>query len=257
MTKQTTRKLEYTHNPSVLFAAFELSNSEWKLAFSVGLGQKARRRNIPAGGLKRLEAEFAAAKKRFSLKDNCEVVSCYEAGRDGLWLHRYLTQSGIKNLVVDSSSIEVNRKARRAKADGLDVEKLLTMIIRYHHGEHKVWSVLSVPSVEEEDRRQLHRELRTLKKERTRTANRIRGLLASQGIRLGPDWDLSDERLEEIRLWDGSPLPPGLRSRTAREWEHMLFLEQQVRTLESQRRKALKRLAWISTENNSHKPGMF
>jgi transposase len=114
------------------------------------------------------------------------------------------------------------------------------MLIRYHYGEHKVWSVVRVPSVEEEDRRQLHRELRTLKKERTRTINRIRGLLASQGIRLGTKVDLSEKQLRELRLWDGSELLPGLRDRITREWEHILFLKAQVATLESQRRGALR-----------------
>ena len=149
MTKQTTRMKEYSQNQTVLFTAFELGNSEWKLGFSVGLGQKARMRTIQAGDSKRLQREFAAAKKRFGLDGKCRIVSCYEAGRDGFWLHRYRAQSGVENLVVDSSSIEVNRKARRAKADGLDVAKLLTMLIRYHHGEHKVWSVVRAPSVED------------------------------------------------------------------------------------------------------------
>ena len=95
-------------------------------------------------------------------------------------------------------------------------------------------------NIEEEDRRQLHRELRALKKERTRTINRIRGLLASQGIRLGAKVDLSEKQLGELRLWDGSGLMPGLSGRITREWEHMLFLKKQVAALESQRRSALR-----------------
>jgi transposase len=169
------RPLQYTVKRQTLFMAFELATSEWKLGFSVGLGQKGRRRSIPARNLEKLAGEIEAARKRFRLGENTLVVSCYEAGRDGFWLHRYLEQMGIRNLVVDSSSIEVKRRARRAKTDRMDVEKLLTMLMRYEYGERKVWSVVRVPSVEDEDRRQFHRELRTLNKEKNRTTNRIRG----------------------------------------------------------------------------------
>jgi transposase len=131
MTKKTTRNQQYSEIRPTLFMAFELGMSEWKLGFTIGLGQKARRRTITAGNLEKVQREIVAAKKRFELPETAEVVSCYEAGRDGFWLHRYLTQSGIGNLVVDSASIEVNRRKRRAKTDRLDVEKLLTMLIRY------------------------------------------------------------------------------------------------------------------------------
>lgn len=240
MSKKTTRIEEYTENRPTLFLAFELGNSEWKLGFTTGMGQKPRRRTIAALNVEQLQAEIASAKKRFGLAGNSRVVSCYEAGRDGFWLDRYLAELGIENLVVDSSSIEVNRRARRAKSDGLDVQKLLTMLIRYCYGEQKVWSVVEVPSPEEEDRRQLHRELRTLKKEKTRTTNRIRGLLASQGVRLESRMDLSEGRLDAIRLWDGSVLPSALKSRLKREWEHVVFLKQQIVALQSVRRAALR-----------------
>ncbi len=239
MAKKTTRSEEYTGIRRSLFLAFELGNSEWKLGFSVGLGQKARRRTIPARDLGKLEAEIRAAKRRFKVPEATPVLSCYEAGRDGFWLHRYLTKSEITNLVVDSSSIEVNRRKRRAKTDRLDVQKLLTMLIRYEYGERKVWSVVRVPSPEEEDRRQLHRELRTLKKEKTRTTNRIKGLLANQGIRLESRLELSDGRLDSIRLWNGSPLPHALKSRLQREWKHVVFLKRQISDLEAERRRAL------------------
>jgi transposase len=119
---------------------------------------------MPARDLKRLAREIAAAKQWFELPATRVVRSCYEAGRDEFWLHWHLTSIGIDNRVVDSSSIEVNRRQRRAKSDGLEVRKLLGMLVRYHAGESKVWSVLRVPTVEEEDRRQLHRELRDVEK---------------------------------------------------------------------------------------------
>ncbi len=117
-----------------LYMSFELGWTSWKLAFSVGLGQKPRCRTIESRDLVGLEREIAAAKKRFGLPEDAPVVSCYEAGRDGFWLHRYLTQRGVENLVVDSSSIEVNRRMRRAKSDGLDAGKLLTQLMRYASG---------------------------------------------------------------------------------------------------------------------------
>ena len=126
-------------------------------------------------------------------------MSCYEAGCDGFWLNRALLESGVEKIVVDSSSIEVNRRARRAKIDGLDVRKLVTMLVRYQLGEVKIWSVVQVPSPENEDGRPLHRELNALKKESTRATNRIKALLIRQGIRLTPRTQLSQKTCEEMR----------------------------------------------------------
>jgi len=240
MTKKATRNEQYSENEVVLFLALELGASKWELGFSTGLGQKPRRRTIEAGDRKELETEIGLAKQRFGLSKDTQVKSCYEAGLDGFWVHRYLTSAGVENVIVDSSSIEVNRRKRRAKTDKLDVGKLLLMLIRYHHGERKVWSVVRVPTPEEEDRRQLHRELRAAKKERTRTTNRIKGLLATQGIRIKGHMDLSAERLEAIRLWNGARLGEGLQNRLRREWQHVLFIRQQIGELEGTRRKQLK-----------------
>jgi transposase len=135
--------------------------------------------------------------------------------------------------------LRFNRRQRRAKSDGLDVRKLRGMLMRYHAGESKVWSVLRVPTVDEEDRRQLHRELRTLKKERARVTNRIQGFLATQGIRLPKVRDLS-ARLDGMQVWDGSPLPAGLRARLQREWEHAQFLHGKILELERERQEAIR-----------------
>src|SRR6266850_307868 len=169
---RATRTAEYTGATTLcLYLAFELGSHEWKLGFTTEPGATPRVRTMPARDLERLTREIADARQWFGLKATTPVRSCYEAGRDGFWLHRYLTSLGIANVVVDSSSIEVNRRLRRAKSDGLDARKLLGMLRRYHAGERAVWSVVRVPTVEAEDRRQLHRELRTLKQERTRVAN--------------------------------------------------------------------------------------
>jgi transposase len=148
----------------------------------------------------------------------------------------------VENFVVDSSSIEVNRRHRRAKTDRLDVHKLLTMLLRHAAGERQVWSVVRVPSVEEEDRRQLHRALATAKRDRTRVINRIQGLLASHGLTRPPRGDFP-QQLESLRLWDGSPLPAGLRHRPDQEWEHVTGLTQRIAQVEAERRTVLQTAA--------------
>jgi transposase len=227
-----------TTSERVLFMAFELSEKTWKLGFTTGPGHQPRERPVAARHQARLLQEIAQAKRRFGLPETAPVVSCYEAGREGFWLHRFLQAQGITNHVVDSSSIEVNRRKRRAKSDALDVRKLLSMLIRYEHGERDVWRVVHVPSVEAEDKRQLHRDLETLKQERASTTTRIKGLLSSQGIRL-TSLSKFPEQLEALRLWDGSPLPSGLRRRLLRVYAHHEFLSQQISELEAERRTQL------------------
>jgi transposase len=234
MSTKTTHQLEYNLFQQHLYMAFELGQAEWKLGFTVDFGQEPRIRNIKARDLAALQCEIQAAKKRFALPEDTPVLSCYEAGRDGFWLHRFLQLLGIENQVVDSSSIEVNRKARRVKTDKMDVRKLLTMRMRYHHGEKKVWSVVHVPSPEAEDHRHLHRELISLTKERTQHTNRIKGLLVAQGICLSITADFLED-LETIHLWDGSPLLPGLRARLRREYQRLQFLQAQIKALEKER----------------------
>jgi transposase len=128
-----------------LHLAFELSQEEWKLAFTTGLGQQARIRSVQARDLTAVSREIGLAKKRFSLAEAVVVASCYEAGRDGFWLHRWLTSLGVSNVILDSASIEVNRKKRRAKSDRLDASALVRLLVRYRQGEDKVCSVVHVP----------------------------------------------------------------------------------------------------------------
>jgi len=239
MIKETAQQ-QFIGSSSILYVAFELSNKKWKLGFSVGLGQKVRIRTIDSGDLIALKSEIALARKRFHLAEEVPVMSCYEAGRDGFWLHRFLAKEGVRNHIVDSASIEVNRRKRRVKADKLDVNSLARMLIRYSLGEKKIWSVIRVPSAEDEDGRQLHRELSTLEKEKKRTSNRIRGLLATQGIRIKGTLDLANERLEAIRTWDKRPLGPGLKERIRREWAHVVFLKEHILTLTRERANVLR-----------------
>jgi transposase len=238
MTTAAARTDQNTSVSSILHLAFELSLKNWKLGFSTGFGQKARQRNIPAGNLTALKDEISKARKRFGLADTVPVVSCYEAGREGYWLHRHLVEQGIQNVIVDSASIEVNRRARRAKSDKLDLDKLLTMLIRYHLGERKVWKVLHVPSLEAEDNRNPHRELQELKRERTRQVNRIKGLLATQGIRMTGRNHIATD-LERLRLWDGRPLSDCLKRRLERLYARIDFLDEQIDEIRQQRAEQL------------------
>ncbi|NIS70381.1 MAG: hypothetical protein GTO12_15985 [Proteobacteria bacterium] len=163
MNRSAAHREKYTRNQADLYLAFELGKKEWKMGFTVGFGQKPREVVVCAGDLAGVRREIGRAKRRFGLPRGARVLSCYEAERDGFWLHRYLIHRGVRNLVVDSSSIEVNRRAKRAKTDRIDLGKLLTMLMRYDHGERRVWSVVRVPTVDEEDSRQLHRDLEALR----------------------------------------------------------------------------------------------
>jgi transposase len=225
---------------SRLHLAFELGWNEWKLAFTIGHGQAPRLRTIKARDVEALKREIGKAKERFGLPEDAAVVSCYEAGRDGFWLHRWLETTGVANVVIDSSSIEVNRRRRRAKSDHLDATKLVTMLLRYHSGETKVWSVVKVPSVADEDRRRLHRELRELKDERTGHVNRIKGLLASQGVSLSKVGGDLVEWLSKVRLWDETELGPDSRAELLREFERWQFVDRQIKDVEQARRQRVR-----------------
>jgi transposase len=220
-------------NPCLLLA-FELGERAWKLGLTVGIGQRPRLCQIPAGAVSVLANEIARAKRRFGLPAEAPVISCYEAGRDGFWLHRYLLAHGITNHVVDSSSIEVNRRARRAKTDRLDLGGLLSLLARDVQGDRRVWRVVRVPTVGEEDARQLPRTLETLTADRTRLINRLKGLLVTQGVRIGIDKDFLDQ-LKTVRLWDGTPMPAGLCERLTHDWAQLQKVQTQLRELKAAR----------------------
>lgn len=245
---RTTRKAESTRVEATLHMAFELGAKEWKLAFGVEAGDKPRRRDVAAGDLTGLLLEIKRAKERFCLPESAPVVSCYEAGREGFWLHRFLLLEGISNLVVDSSSIEVNRRARRAKTDAVDVEKLLSMLCRSAQGERKVFGVAHAPTPEQEDARQAARELESLKQERTAHTNRIKSLLASVGARVKVGKKFF-QQLPEVKQWNGELLLPGLQERLRRECARLALLESQI--LEVQR--ARSQAEAVSTEPSVEK----
>ena len=231
-----TRRHECTApTPTIdLLLAFELGERTWKLGFTTGLAQRPRIRQVPAGAVDQVREEIARAKVRLKLPAEALVVSCYEAGRDGFWLHRWLLAQTVTNHVVDSSSIEVNRRARRAKTDRLDLAGLLNLLARYRLGYRRVWRVVRVPSVAEEDARQLHRTWESVQQDRSRLRCRLHGLLVTQGVRLR----LADDflpQLEGVRLWDGTPVPDGLKARIRRVWTQLELVNRQLDELEAAR----------------------
>lgn len=225
------RPTESTAAPSCLLLAFELGEKTWKLGFTVGAGQRPRVRQVPAGSLASVWKEIAEAKRRFKCADATPVISCYEAGRDGFWVHRAVVAHGVTNYVVDSASIEVNRRARRAKSDGLDLGGLLTLLARYLAGDTRCWHVVRVPSDQEEDARHRHRSREALQQDRTRLLNRLQGLLATAGVRVPVTRDFLAQ-IETARRWDATPLPAGLRTRLTETWQQLAFLTTQLAALE-------------------------
>jgi transposase len=164
-----------------LYVAFELGKKEWKLGMTSGPGVVPIVRTVASAQWRSVERALAEARRRFGLAETVSVVSCYEAGRDGFWIHRALLARGIANRVVDSASIEVNRRARRLKTDDLDARKLVTMLVRVCGGEPDVWREVHVPSVADEARRHGSRERTTLVQDRTRLRNQARSWLVTFG----------------------------------------------------------------------------
>ena len=235
----TPRSPEFTATDvRTLFLALELSQRSWTLALTTGRGQVPRIRNVAAGALDALAAELERARRRFGLPPTAPVVSCYEAGRDGFWVHRALLARGLANIVVDAASIEVNRRQRRAKTDRLDARKLVTMLVRWHEGERRVWHVIRVPSDADEDRRHLERERQTLVAEHTRLGNRRQELLATQGVSVPLTGDVR-AHLATARRWDGSALRPGLQARLEREWGRIEAVRTALRALASERHRRM------------------
>lgn len=228
-------QMNSTASANVLYVALELGLKEWKVAMSIGLAQKPRFESVAGGDTLALLKAVDKAKVRFRLPADAQVKCCYEAGRDGFWLHRFLLSRGIENVIVDSSSIEVQRRRRRAKSDRLDAAKLLTMLMRYAGGEDRVWSVVAVPSPEDEDQRQLHRELKTLTEDKTRLTSRIKSLLACQGIQLARITSAFLQDLEAMRLWNGQALPVHLHRRLEHEFAHLQLVDRQLEALEKER----------------------
>ena len=235
MSTQATHALKDNGPATVLYMALELSSKTWKVMF--GGGGKQRTLDLPARDLPALMAAMGEAREKFGLPGDCKVASCYEAGRDGFWIHRALEAQKVENLVIDSSAIEVNRRAKKVKTDGIDVVKLLGLLRRYHGGDPKVFSVVRVPSREAEDDRHLMRELECLKGERTQHRNRIGSYLINLGLKIGK---ISGKtvKAEVAVLTDhaGLKVPAHTAAQIVREGQRLLLVEQQMLPLLKERR---------------------
>ena len=222
----------------IMYMAMELSNKEWKLVFTSTTG-KLRLRTMPARQLTRLLAEIATAKEKLGLPPQTRVRSCYEAGRDGFWIHRYLTQGGIENVVVDPASIEVDRRLRRAKTDRLDAHSLAGRLVRYweNPAEGRSWRIVRVAEEMDEDARRTRREAERLTEEHTGHLARIRSLLVLHGIVVK---SVKREAVLKAKDWAGRSLPTALQAELAREMSRLEVVREQLKTLEKDQTAILK-----------------
>lgn len=218
-------------NEPTLYVAFEWGKKEWKLAMTSGFGVDPRLRTVLGGDLSGVARARSQGKAGLGLPASAAVRSCYEAGRDGFWIHRALTQLGIANRVVDSASIEVNRRARRAKTDRLDALKLARMLVRVCGGERGVWSEVRVPSVAAEAARQVSRERTSLTQDQTRLTNQMRGWLATWGCALPTR--RRDGWWATLQDWAGAALPREVQARLARATARLAGLAAQIAELEA------------------------
>jgi transposase len=240
MTVRTVNNLPAaTHGETVrcLFA-IELSKQSWVIGFNTPLSEKISRRTLSGCDWKGLLELIEDVRARVSREMGraVAVMSCYEAGYDGFWLHRQLEAHGVRNYVIDPASLQVDRRARRVKTDRIDAERLLRSLMAYLRGEPKVWSVVRVPSVAEEDARRLHRERDRLVLERVQHVNRIKGLCALHGIYdYHPLRPQATARLEQLRTAQGGELPPRLKSEIKRELHRLELVVEMIATLEAER----------------------
>jgi len=219
---------------ATVYVAIELSKAKWKLGVLLPGSQKLSRYTINGGDLDALREYLARwPAKAAAAGKPVRIISCYEAGYDGHWLHRWLSDEGVINYEIDPASIQVNRRARRAKTDNIDIDQLMGTLLRYVRGEPRVCSMVRVPTPEDEDRRRVSRERKRLQKERTQHTNRIGGLLHGQGIRdampLKRDFIAT---LDQMHTGDGRPLPPKLKAELVREHERLCLVNKQLSELE-------------------------
>ena len=228
-------------NPTI-HLAIELSTSTWLVAAQMPTSEKIRLHRIHAGDAAALLELIKKLQSHVAAKLGCVeviVASCFEAGRDGFWLHRLLIAHGVANHVMEPTSILVNRRARRAKTDRLDAQGLLRVLVAYRRGDHHVCSVVRVPSPEEEDAKRQHREREHLVQERVRIGNRIQGLLATQGIRKRLSLRSWDRDLKALQTGDGRPLPLHLHAELNRLRRRLVMTLEMIREVEAEREQEL------------------
>jgi len=221
----------------VVYIALELSASTWLVALQRPLLKKVRLRHLEAGDTQGLLALISEERTLAAVEEGveAELVSCFEAGRDGFWLHRFLMAHGVKNHVVEPTSILVTRAARRAKTDRLDAQGLLRVLAAVFTGDPDACRIVSVPTVDEEDAKRPHREREHLVQERIRIENRIAALLATQGIPKRPSLRSWEADLDAMRSGDGRPIPPLLKAELSRLRRRLSMTLELIREIEAQR----------------------
>src|SRR5215211_7694503 len=224
---------------AAVFAALELSKSTWLLAVQGSPSGKTSSHRLEGGDVAGLLAplhRLQAREQQACGGGEVQIILGYEAGYDGFWLQRRLTAEGIRCWVMDPGSLQVNRKARRAKTDRLDAAMLLRALIAWWRGDRAACHMVQVPSVAREDARRTHRECQRLVVERVQHVNRIKGLLATQGITdYQPLRRDRSARLGEVRTKDGHALPPRLRREIERELQRLELVLEQLEAVEAER----------------------
>src|SRR5690349_15819867 len=222
-----------------LFVSLELSRSTWVItSLSPGGGEKMSKHAVPSGDIPALRARLSQLKEKARARTGqvFPIIVIQEAGLDGFWIHRVLQQEGIESHVVDPASIATSRRRRRAKTDRIDGEALVRALLAYKRGEPRVCAMVRAPTPQEEDRRRICRERKTLTAERVEHVNRIKGLLFAQGIsEYEPLLRWRRERLEELRTGDGRPLPEHLKAQIERELARLELVLQQIKRVEAER----------------------
>lgn len=237
--RMTTAHTIATVEFGAIFVSLELSRSIWLVtALAAPVGSKMSRHQVQGGDMPGLLARFSNLQRNVHRRTGqvFPVIVIQEAGLDGFWIHRALAAEGIESHVVDPASIAVSRRHRRAKTDRIDGEALVRTLMAWKRGEPRVCSMVCAPTPEEEDRRRVCRELKTLIGERIRHVNRLKGLFFSQGIGgYEPRNKDRRERLEDLRTGDGRPLPKRLKALALRELEIIELLNRQIETVKAER----------------------
>src|ERR671913_902383 len=224
---------------NAIFVSLELSRSTWVItSLAPGSGEKMSKHSVRSGDIAGLLARLSQLKEKACARTGhvFPIIVIQEARLDGFWLHRVLQNDGIESHVVDPASIATSRRRRRAKTDRIDGEALVRALLAHKRGEPRVCAMVRVPTPEEEDRRRLCRELKSLIGERVRPVNRLKGLFFAQGIGdYEPRRSDRRERLDGVRTGDGRPLPEHLKALARRELDVIELLNAQIEEVKAGR----------------------
>jgi transposase len=228
---------------TTIYVAIELSASSWLVAARLPGIKKVRIDRLESGdtaGLLKIIADFRSQVST-TLGMTADLACCFEAGRDGFWLHRLLTANAVATYVLEPTSILVNRRARRAKTDRLDAEGMLRVLANWLDGDRQICSMVVVPTPEEEDAKRLHREREHLVQDKQRIENRIEALLFTQGIRGRPSLRSWARDVAKLQTGDGRALGPRLLAELDRLRRRLVFVLELIRDLETDRARALEK----------------